>query len=75
MLLILGRVLAVECGRPAVHAVGRGGAGIPLLPRTAVWEVQQGPLLIGREVGGHNSWGARRVSLGLKNKEQELGKL
>lgn len=74
VLVVLGRVLAVQRGGPAVHAVGRGDAGALLLGH-AVWEVQQGPLLIGREVGGHNPWGAGRVSLRLKQKEQERGKL
>lgn len=70
VLVVPGRVLAVQRGSPAVHAIGRGDAGALLL-RHAVREVQQGPLLIGREVGGHNPWGAWRVPLGLKQEEQE----
>lgn len=75
VLVVLGRVLAVQRGCSPVHAVGRRDAGILLLPRAAVGQVQQGPLLIGRQVGRHNPRGARRVSLGLNKKEQELGKL
>lgn len=73
--IILGRVLAVQRGCSPVHSVGWGDAGVLFLPHAAVWEMQQRPLLIGREVGRHNSWGAQRVSLGLKRTEQELGKL
>lgn len=70
VLVVLGRVLAVQRGGSAVHAIGWGDAGALLLCH-AVREVQQGPLLIGREVGGHHPWGAWRVSLRLKQEEQE----
>ena len=73
--VILGRVLAVQRGCSPIHSVGWGDAGALFLPHAAVREMQQRPLLIGREVGRHNSWGAQRVSLGLKKTEQKLGKL
>lgn len=56
--IILGRVLAVQSGCSSVHAVGGGDAGILFLPDAAVREVQQRPLLIGRQVSRHKSWRA-----------------
>ena len=58
VLVVLGRVLAVQCGCSAVHPVGWRHTSAPLLCQVAVWKVQLRPLLIRREVGGHSSWGA-----------------
>ena len=58
VLVVLGRVPAVQCGCSAVHPAGRQRTSAPLLCQGAVRKVQLRPLLIRREVGGHTSWGA-----------------
>lgn len=57
VLVVLGCVLAVKRSCPVLYTIGWGDGGILILASATVQWVQHRPLLIGRHVGRHKSWG------------------